>query len=216
MGSGASEDNCPEPFGITRCSAFVRALAPSSRVPTQGFVRLPPSTLYMRVLALKVGPLLPGRERTPWRSFARIRQGPIINNGVMFTGSQCNRAGVVALIVGGRHRIGRGRPTARPDVRQPRSRRPLLALPASGRLRPDGRRRRGRPAHRQRTLSDRHRATRHIHQKRSLTAATSTFSTAPRPKTWSLLLQQIRHPVRPHDRQHAWGRWSRTWPAATM
>src|SRR5580698_2151546 len=34
-------------------SAFGRALVPSSRVPTQGVVRLPPSTLYTRVLALK-------------------------------------------------------------------------------------------------------------------------------------------------------------------
>src|SRR5712675_1509386 len=34
-------------------SAFGRAPGPSSRVPTQGVVRLPPSTLYTRVLALK-------------------------------------------------------------------------------------------------------------------------------------------------------------------
>src|ERR1700760_3996653 len=40
-------------------SASGRALEPSSRVPTQGIVRLPPSTLYTRVLALKTALLLP-------------------------------------------------------------------------------------------------------------------------------------------------------------
>src|ERR1700759_1696923 len=62
-GPGAVAPN----LGITRCSAFVRALASSSRVPAQGFVRLPPSTLYMRVLALKVALLLPGRRARPQR-----------------------------------------------------------------------------------------------------------------------------------------------------
>src|SRR5882757_2826827 len=48
--------HAPEPSELPGDSAFVRALAPSSRVPTQGVVRMPPSTLYMRVLALKGAP----------------------------------------------------------------------------------------------------------------------------------------------------------------
>src|SRR6201988_4554695 len=52
-GVGGRSGACPEPSELPGVSASGRALAPSSRVPTLGVGRLPPSTLYMRVLALK-------------------------------------------------------------------------------------------------------------------------------------------------------------------